>query len=1041
MKQFYLILNRLLLFLMIGVSYHTSYAQEQIVTGKVTSTLNNDPLPGVNILVKDQNLGTISDAEGNYSISVSEEDVLVFSFIGYSQKEIPVASITGTTLNVSLSEDIVSLSEVVVTSFGIEQDKKTLGYAVQEVDAEEITRTKQQNVVSALQGQVSGVQITNAGGAPGQSARIIIRGVNSLDPSADNQPLFVVDGVPIDNSTVEDLDNRTPRGLTNRAADINPNDIESINVLKGAAATALYGVRASNGAVVITTKKGEAGAVKVNINSSVGFERINQFPEFQETFGQGFNGEYDPDSFWPAWGAPISEVAETVPGHQYEDNWRDVMETGVQIDNSVSVSGGSENATFYGSLSHLIHDGILPFSEWDRTTAKLSGDIKVSKKFNFSGSVNYINSGGNRVPHDRFMERMVYWTETQDVNNYINPDGTMNSIGTNTNPVYDARFSTFEDNVNRTIGNLRFNYTPFDWLTVTYLVGTDFYSDSRTEITPGPLGIDGEAPLSSTGFINETRINSRDFNSNLFVTLSKNLSEKFKATLRLGNDVFERDYESVNAEAENFIIPNFYDLSYATQISTSQDKRKRRLVGFYGDLMLDFDNMLFLNITGRNDLSSTLPKANNSFFYPSVNLGFAFSEAFDLPDYLAFGKLRASWAKVGKDTDPYLLGQTYAAPSQYPLGGEAGLTRYSEYGDPDLRPEETVSIELGTDLRFFENRLGLDFTWYRTNSKDQIVRVPISEATGYSVFITNAGNIVNEGIEFILSGTPVRSGTFNWDVSLNLSHNKNRVEKIREGIDEIVVGSQFGYVGSTVTMKLIEGEAYGNIYGSSYQRYYPDGPPEDQSHLDEDRPIVIGSNGFPVRNGSQLILGNAVPKWFGGLRNTLTYKGFDFSFLIDFRAGVEQYNQYDNFFSAFGIAAYTANRNETKVFEGVLADGSPNTKEVWLGQGIGPDGNDYGAGFYRNHYRTTSENFVQDASFIKLRNITLGYNFQTNVLEATPFKSARISVAANNILLSTPWDGFDPESFSAGAGGNAIGFTGLGYPGVKSLFFTLNLGL
>lgn len=1041
MKQFYPTLRKLLFLIVIMGSFHSSFAQDRLINGKVTSKFDGTPLPGVNILVKDQNQGTVSDVDGNYSLSVSDGDILVFSFIGYVQKEIPVSSVTGNTLNVTLSEDVVSLSEVVVTSFGIEQDKKTLGYAVQEIDAEEITRTKQQNVVSALQGQVAGVQITNAGGAPGQSARIIIRGINSLDPSADNQPLFVVDGVPIDNSTVEDLDTRTPRGLSNRAADINPNDIESINVLKGAAATALYGVRAANGAVIITTKKGKPGAVKVNINSTVGFERVNQYPEFQEVYGQGFGGEYDPDSFWPAWGAPIAEVAETVPGHKYEDNWRDVMETGVQIDNSISVSGGSEKATFYGSLSNLMHDGIIPFSEWERTTAKVSGSIKISEKFDFTGSVNYINSGGNRVPHDRFMERMVYWTETQDVNDYINPDGTMNSIGTNTNPLYDARFSTFEDNVNRTIGNLRFTYKPADWINITYLVGTDFYSDARTEITPGPLGIDGEAPLSSTGFINENRINSRDFNSNLFVTLTGNFTEKFRATLRLGNDIFERNYERVNAEAEDFIIPNFYDLSYATQISTSQDKRKRRLVGFYGDLMLDYDNFLFLNITGRNDLSSTLPKDNNSFFYPSVNLGFVFSEAFDLPDFLTFGKLRASWAKVGKDTDPYLLGQTYTAPEQYPLGGEAGLTRYSQYGDPDLKPEETVAFELGTNLRFLDNRIGLDFTWYRSNSKDQIVRVPISDATGYSIYITNAGNIVNKGIEFILSGTPVRTEDFNWDVSLNLSHNNNEVVKIREGIDEIVVGSQFGYAGSTVTMKLIEGEAYGNIYGSSYERYYPGGAPEDLIHLDEDRPIIIGDNGFPVRNGDQLILGNTVPKWFGGLRNTFSYKAFDFSFLIDFRADVEQYNQYDNFFSAFGIAAYTANRNETKVFEGVTADGSPNTQEVWLGQGIGPDGFDYGAGYYRNHYRTTSENFVQDASFIKLRNVTIGYNFQPGLLEATPFKSARISVAANNIILYTPWDGFDPESFSAGAGGNAVGFSGLGYPGVKSLFFTLNLGL
>lgn len=314
----------------------------------------------------------------------------------------------------------------------------------------------------------------------------------------------------------------------------------------------------------------------------------------------------------------------------------------------------------------------------------------------------------------------------------------------------------------------------------------------------------------------------------------------------------------------------------------------------------------------------------------------------------------------------------------------------------------------------------------------------MSETAGFSTFVTNAGEIENRGWEFILRGTPIKQEDFRWDVSFNASYNKNEVKSIREGIEEIVVGSQFGYGGSSVTIKLLEGEPYGNIFGTSYSRL---GADPNSIYLNEGLPIIIGENGFPDRNSSQLVLGNTTPKWIGGLKNDFTYKGFDFSFLVDFRAGVDQYNQYDNFFSAFGIAEYTLNRNETIVFDGVLADGSPNTQQVWLGQGEGPDGRNYGAGFYRNTYRTVSENFVQDAAFIKLRNVTLAYNFQENVLNALPFESARLSVAANNIILYTPWDGFDPESFSSGAGGNATGLTGLGYPGVRSLFFTLNLGL
>ena len=1013
--------------------FATLLAQQTSVSGLVTGSENGEPLSGVNVLIKGTNRGTITDFDGNYQIDVQSGEVLVFSSVGFETKEIPYAG--QSSIDVTLVEDLESLDEVVVTSFGIEQEKRSLGYAVQEIDSEEITKTKQQNLVSALQGQAAGVQVTNSGGAPGMSARIIIRGVNSLDPNADNQPLFVIDGVPIDNSTIES--NGTPRGLSNRAADINPNDIESLNILKGAAATALYGVRAANGAVIITTKKGKAGKVKINLNSSVGFDEINQFPEFQETYGQGFSGEYDPNSFWPNWGPSMAEINQIDPNVKFYDIWSDAMRTGVQVDNNISISGGSENATFYGSLGKLDQEGIIPFSNWARTSAKLSGEVKFSEKFKFAGNINYSVSGGNRVPHDRFMERLVYWAPNHDVEDYINPDGTMKTYQ-NTNPIYDARFSTFEDEVNRTVGNLRFTYSPAEWLDLTYLIGTDYYSDRRTEITPGPLGIDGEVPLSSTGFITETRINSRDINSNFFITLKKDWTDKLNTSLRLGNDIFERDYERLDATGSTFVIPEFYDLSYASQISNSQDKRKRRLVGVYGDLMVNYAETIFLNVTARNDWTSTLPIGNNSFFYPSVNLGYVFTENFEQPDWFTFGKVRGSWAQVGKDTDPYLIGQTYASPDIFPLGGQVGFTRFSQFGDLELKPEKTTAIEFGTDLRFFENRLGLDVTWYKSNSKDQIIPVPVSETAGFSTFVTNAGEIENRGWEFILRGTPIKQENFRWDVSFNASYNKNEVKSIKEGIEEIVVGSQFGYGGASVTIKLLEGEPYGNIFGASYSRL---GADPNSIYLNQGLPVIIGEDGFPDRNGSQLVLGNTTPKWIGGLKNDFTYKGFDFSFLIDFRAGVDQYNQYDNFFSAFGISKYTLNRNETIVFDGVLEDGSPNTQPVWLGQGEGPDGRDYGAGFYRNTYRTVSENFVQDAAFIKLRNITLGYNFQDNILKALPFESARLSVAANNIILYTPWDGFDPESFSSGAGGNATGLTGLGYPGVRSFFFTLNLGL
>jgi len=1017
----------------------TVLAQEQTVSGKVTDSEDGSELPGVNILVSGTSTGTITDIEGNYRITIPSPDAtLVFSFIGYENQEV---SVNGrNTVDVVMEPSLEQLSEVVVTSFGIEQEKQALGYAVQELQSKDITQTKQPNLVSALQGQVAGVQITNSGGAPGMSSRILIRGITSLDPNADNQPLFVVDGVPIDNSTIEAGTDNTPRGMSNRAVDINPNDIESLNVLKGAAATALYGVRAANGAVIITTKKGTAGRTRIDVSSTVGFDQVNQYPDFQERYGQGFSGAYNPTDFWPSWGAPVPAVQVIDPEHQYYDNSRNVMQTGTQFDNAVSISGGNENATFYASLGNFQQEGVIPFSTFDRTSAKLSGTISMGEKLDVSGSINYINSGGDRVPHDRLMEMLMYWANTQDAEDYINPNGTMKSYG-NDNPLYAARFQTYEDNVNRMIGNLNFRYEVTEWMDIQYRIGTDFYSDQRTEILPGPLGLEGEVPLSSTGFIEENRINSRDLNSTLNLTFNHDFTEKLNANLRLGNDIFDRSRNTLRSRGDEFVIPSFYHVSNTRNIQTLYNLNERRLIGVYGDLMLNYDNFLYLNVTGRNDWSSTLPKENRSFFYPSVNLGVVFNDVLGIPEFLSYGKLRASYAEVGKDAPPYSTAITYSAAEGFPLNGQVGYTRSDQLGTPDLKPERTTSIEVGTDLRFFENRLGLDFTWYQSNSKDQIIPVPVSNATGFTRLITNAGEIENKGVELILRGTPIQTPDFTWDVLVNFTRNRNEVVDIREGIENIVIDSQFGYVGSTVTMQLIEGDPYGNLYGTSYQRYYPEGTPEDLQYLDHDRTLVIGDDGFPVSNTSQLIIGNNQPDWLGGIRNTFSYKGLSFSFLIDARMGIDQYSQFDNFYSAFGKLEYSLNRNDVVVFDGVLADGSPNTQQVWLGQGIGPDGVDYGAGFYRNDFRSLAENFVKDASFVKLRNISLGYDLPSSWLDTTPFSSVSLSVTANNIILWTPWKGYDPESFSAGAGGNGTGFTGLGYPGVRSFLFSLNFSL
>ncbi len=1015
--------------------------QGRSVSGTVLSS-EGMVLPGVSVIIKGTQLGTVTDVQGAYRVAIPAEDaVLVFSFIGYQTIEQPVQG--RTVVDVRLNPDVMQLSEVVVTAFGIEQDKQGLGYTVQSVSGDNIAKMHQPNIVSSLQGQVAGVQITNSGGAPGMSARILIRGLTSLNPGMSNQPLFVVDGVPIDNSTFEvasGASENTPRGLSNRAMDINPNDIESVTVLKGAAATGLYGVRAAPGAIVITTKKGKAGRVQISASSTLGFESINKYPDYQDEFGQGTNGEYLPQDIFPSWGAPFSVASEIDPTYRYYDNPRNVMQTGKMFDNHISISGGNDLATFYASISNIDHEGVIPFSTWGRTAAKISGTLKFSDKLSVSSSANYTNSGGNRVPHDRLMENLMYFPTSRDVRNFEDENGYQNYVGLSDNPLYTAKYSPYVDNVDRFLGNMYLKYAVLPWLSLNYRVGTDFYNDFREEIAPGPKGPEDEFPLDGLGFMVHTRINSRIINSNFYTELNRNVSEKLNATLRLGHELFQEERNSAETRGDEFEIPEFFQFSNTKQLQTIQRLYQRRLIGVYGDISLNYDDILHLNITGRNDWTSTLPTQNNSFFYPSVSLSFVFNDVLNLPATLSYGKLRAAFGAVGKDTDPYLTSTVYTKGVGFPIDGVLGFSRGNLKGSNELKPERTTTLEFGTDLNFFGNRLGLEFTWYKSNSRDQIFRVPVSETTGYAEIVTNVGEIENNGVELILSGTPVVSGDFRWDVLLNFTRNRNRIVEMAEGLNEFTIASQFGYVGSTVTMKLKEGDAYGNLYGSSYQRYYAT-LPTDLRYLDHDRALLIGANGFPVPNTQQLILGNSQPKWLGGIRNTLSYRNVTFSFLIDARWGLDQYDQYHNFLSAFGKLSYSEDRDDVVIFDGLTGDGSVNSTPVWLGQAIGPDGANYGAGFYRTYHRNVSENFVKDASFIKLRNVSIGYELPGTIIERTPFQSVSISATVNNIILWTPWTNYDPESFSGGAASNGTGFSGLGYPGVMSTLFSLNLTL
>lgn len=1026
----------------------TVFSQERTVTGTIKDE-KGEGVPSATVVQKGTTRAATANETGAYSIVVSGSNItLVFSSAGFGSQELRVG--TGNAYDVVLKES-GGLDEVVVTALGISRDKKALGYATQEVKAADLNRNLQPNMLNALQGKVAGATISSVGGGPGQGATIRIRGVNSIDPGQSSDPLYVIDGIILDNSTstAGSGSGYNVRSVGNRASDINPEDIESINILKGGAATALYGLRGSNGVVVITTKKGKGDGVRVNAGTMYSIDKINKTPEIQKEYTAGILGVYTPIGLGPAWGPTIAEAKAIDATHPDAifDNYKQAYKTGHQNRNSVNMSGGGEKVKFFSSISYFDQEGMLPFTDYKNISGRLNTDVNISPKFKASFNMNYTNSGGYRYDADRFGESLSYFSGRWDVNDYVNPDGTQVWRGTN-NPIFGSATNKLKDNVNRFVGGVSLGYTPASWLSFTYRVGGDIYTDNRFRTAPGPRSpADTRIYDNAQGFVGEYNTNFRAINSTFLANFNPDIGKDLNLNVRLGHELLDRKTTSRGVLGSILGSFDWYNLRNASRFESSDNTTKYRLMGLFGEATLDYKNFLFLSVTGRNDITSSLRSPNNSFFYPSVSASYVFSQQLSLPEFINYGKLRLSYAKIGKDALPYSTSRGYGAYtgassiSGLPTGS-TGFTRAANLGDSTLRPEFTNTYEAGLEMSFLDNRLGFDLTFYNSLSEDQIINIDISSAVGYVRAAVNAGSMRNKGIELVLKGTPVKSKNFTWDASLNFSANRNRVVSIRPGLTEIVYGgASGGYLNSPVTMKLIPGEAYGNIYGTHYRRYYGSDK-EDPVRTDKSRPMIIGANGFPVLApvSSQKLLGNSQPDWVGGFSNTVSYKGFQLSALIDARWGMERFNRLDNFFAAFGIADYTADRRTYRVFPGVLADGTPNTKQVWLGQATGPDGVNYGEGYYRNYYRAISEPFVQDASWIRLRSASLSYSLPSKWLPKDVIRDLTIAVTGNNLWLHTKYYGLDPESISADSGSNVDGSSGFTYPAMRSILFTLNVG-
>ena len=1021
--------RKLFLFSLCILAASNLWAQSNYtISGKVTDRLSNEPLPGVLAQIQNTTFGGIADENGNYKITAGLQPgtyTIIFSFIGYAKgtELVNLTTQSSVIVNASLEQDVMQLQEVVVTSFGVEKDKKELGFAVQEVSGRELANTTRPNLINSLQGRIAGVSVGSTSGMPGSSSSIVIRGGSSL--GGNNQPLFVVDGIPIDNTTLNEGDllngsSNRQSDYSSRAADIDPNDIESITVLKGPAAAALYGIDAANGAIIITTKKGSSGAAKINYSSNFRWEKINRFPDLLKGYNVGTGGVNN-ETDLRHWGAPLAE------GDRIYDNVENFFESGFAQLHNLSVSGGNDQITYHASANVNRQDGSVPQTGFDRNSLRLNMTAKLSPKLNLTTSANYIRSESDRTSKGAgsLYQSLLWWPVTDDARIQRNEDGTLKTFVNGDDfvetPFFTVEKNSITDQTDRILLNGSVSYDVLSWLNITGRIGSDIYT------TNGLTAYDPESvqryPNRSrardvNGLMAEYQAYNKLINSFILVTASKSFND-FNVGLTVGNNIEDREYRVDSRYGENILVPGLY-----TIINTEQDTRevgvsgsRRRLVGVFGDLKIDYKNMLFLNVTGRNDWSSTLPKDNRSFFYPSVSASFVFSEAFnlDVNSPVSFGKVRASFAQVGKDAPPHSTQPSLREFTRSGGGFNVGFFGANE----NIEPETTVSYEAGFDIRFFANRLGIDFTYYHLRSDGQIVRPRLSYASGYILQILNAGEIKNEGVEVMINGDILQKNALTWNVNANFSLNRNTVVSLPGDFDEFYLSDT--WLAGNARAGYVPGGSYMTITGYTYER-------------NDDGELIIGDDGYPQVDPTFVEIGNREPDFSLGLTNTFGYKGFTLSFLFDIRKGGDIYNATERSLTLAGLSQRTANRGETIVFDGVLESGERNTQEVILDE-------DY---YTSSSLGRVESLFIEkDINWLRLRDVTLSYQLPSSLLSNTFINDVQVNVTGTNLLLWTNYSGADPDlnGLNASArGSNATGFDYFSVPAPTTLAVGVRLG-
>lgn len=1110
----------------------TMLAQRDVQGAIIDQT--GEPLIGASVLVKGTATGTVTDIDGKYSIKVpADGTVLIFSYTGYATQEVSIGA--SNVIDVTLQEGIV-LETAVVTALGVQREEKALGYAVQEVGGDEIAAANTVSVIDALSGKAAGVYVNQASGAAGASSRIILRGQTSFN--GNNEALLVVDGVRLDNS--EDNSERVLNGVaySNRGMDINPNDIESVSVLKGGAAAALYGVEGARGVIVITTKKGTSGkGLSVDFNTNYTVSQITQLPSFQEKFSQGSGGQwYGPDGSDGIWwggfsralsfGAAIDTLAWDGSDYKWDKNGRivsandptaqtpvtpydnidAVYQNGTMWTGNVGVSGGNDVMNYRFSFGRTNQTGIVPKNDYNRTNLGLKvGGKLFDDKLKFGASVNYVTSEARRIQQGSntsglnlgLFRTPVTFDNTNGSNNaaddqsaYQFPDGSQRNYrggGGYDNPFWVINNTPFFDKVNRMYGSVNLAYEFSKWATVSTTLGTDFYTDNRKqEFELGSRTFPG-------GQIFEDQWNYRHTDVYFNLLGNGNLTDDISLSYNLGVNLYDQYKKQNYVQGDGITFVGFRELANTNSIVSTVDHDLQRTAGVFGSVDLGYKNFLYLTLTGRNDWISTLIVPTKAFsagdisvFYPSASLSLVFTELLEL-EPLSFGKLRLSVAQVGGGApNAYLTGTPYVVPSNtttiqslndgwtngilFPYQGTPGYTYMPLQGNVNLVPSKTTDYEVGVDLRFFNGRVGIDASYYHRNSTEQIIPINVANTTGFQRGVVNSGELQTEGLGVVLNLVPVKTRDFSWDVTVNFSKWKTTVQSLPDGVpSQYLDGFTGTQINNIAPLKDENGNVtqtyeYGMLIGGAFQRvndvdadgnpifnpaaaYNPGGALviDDSGSIDIDSLDYNDNYGFPLVDPNARVIGNPNPDFLLGISSTLRWKKLSLSFQFDMKKGGEIWNGTKGALTFFGKTKLTEDRvnviwsdvngfvhdyaNANHQFEGVLAsDGSANGIQVPLDENwYTGNGGGFGA---------VAEHFVEDASYYRLRLMSLSYNFG-DVLKG--FSNFTVNVTGRNLLLFTPYDGVDPETSLVGSSSNGQGLEYFQMPGTRSYSVGLNV--